>query len=56
MKILVTGGAGYFSRSVDDVPAIADSAIQFFVDAGEARAFAIQNTWGARFDAAKLLA
>ena len=54
---LRAGECGVFiTQSVSDVPAIADSAIQFCGDAGDASAFAIQNTWEARFDAAKLLA
>jgi len=53
---LRAGERGVFiTRSSGDVPAIADSAIQFFGDAGDARAFAVQNTWEARFDAARLL-
>lgn len=53
---LRAGERGVFiAQSVGDVPAIADSAIQFFGDADDASAFAIQNTWEARFDAANLL-
>lgn len=53
---LRTGERGVFiTQSVSDAPAMADSAIQFCGDAGDASAFAIQNTWEARFDAAKLL-
>ena len=53
---LRTGERGVFiTQSVSDAPAMADSAIQFCGDAGDASAFAIQNTWEARFDAANLL-
>ncbi len=53
---LRAGERGVFiTQSVSDIPVMADSAIQFFGDAGDASAFAIQNTWEARFDAAKLL-
>jgi len=53
---LRAGECGVFiTQSVSDAPAMADSAIQFCGDAGDASAFAIQNTWEARFDAAKLL-
>ncbi|WP_211256828.1 glycosyltransferase family protein [Gulbenkiania indica] len=53
---LRAGERGVFiTLTVSDVPAMADSAIQFFGDAGDASVFAIQNSWEARFDAAKLL-
>lgn len=45
----------FITRSLSDVPAMAYSAIQFLGDAVEAGTFAIQNSWEARFDAAKLL-
>lgn len=53
---LRAGERGIFiTQSVSDIPAMADSAVLFCEDADEASAFAIQNTWEARFDAAKLL-
>jgi glycosyltransferase involved in cell wall biosynthesis len=55
MSLRVGEGGVFITQSVSDVPAMADSAIQFFRDAGDASAFAIQNTWEARFDAANLL-
>jgi len=45
----------FITKSVIDIPALADSAILFCRDADDASAFAIHNTWGARFDAAKIL-
>jgi glycosyltransferase involved in cell wall biosynthesis len=45
----------FIVQSVRDVPAIVDSAIQFCGNAAKANSFAIQNTWEARFDSAKLL-
>lgn len=52
---LRAGERGVFiTQSVSDIPAMADSAVQFCGDADDASAFAIQNTWEARFDAANL--
>jgi len=53
---LRAGECGVFiTRSISDVPTTADTAIQFCGNAGDASAFIIQNAWGARFDAAKIL-
>lgn len=53
---LRAGERGVFiTQSVSDIPAMANSAIQFDSDADDASEFAVQNTWEARFDAAKLL-
>lgn len=53
---LRAGGCGVFiTQSVSDIPAMADSAIQFCGDANDTIAFAIHNTWEARFDSANLL-
>jgi len=53
---LRAGERGVFiAQSVGDIPAMADSAIQFIGDAGDTSVFAIQNSWEARFDAAKIL-
>ncbi len=45
----------FVSQSANDVATLAESAIEFNSDAGETHAFAVKNTWEARFDAAKLL-
>lgn len=53
---LRAGEPGIFiTQSVTDIPIMANSALQFYRDADDAKAFAIQNTWEVRFDAAKLL-
>ena len=53
---LRAGERGVFiTQSVSDIPAMANSAIQFDSDADDASEFAVQNIWEARFDAAKLL-
>lgn len=53
---LRAGQCGVFiSQAVSDVAAMAHAAIQFCADAGDTSAFAIQNNWEARFDAANLL-
>jgi glycosyltransferase involved in cell wall biosynthesis len=53
---LRAGERGVFiTQSVSDVPAMADAAIQFDGDADDTSEFVVQNTWGARFNAAKLL-
>lgn len=51
-----SGEHGVFvTQSESDVAAIAEVALQFKGDAGEDQAFAQENTWEARFDAARLL-
>lgn len=45
----------FISQSMSDVPALAESAVKFSSDKSDASAFAVQNTWGAHFDAAKIL-
>ncbi|MBB5020525.1 glycosyltransferase involved in cell wall biosynthesis [Chitinivorax tropicus] len=44
----------FITHSAHDVSGVADAAIQFGRDVGDASAFAVQNTWEARFDAAEL--
>lgn len=51
-----SGERGVFiTQSERDVAAMAEVALQFKGDAGVDRAFAQENTWEARFDAARLL-
>lgn len=51
-----SGERGVFiTQSERDVSAMAEVALQFKGDAGVDRAFAQENTWEARFDAARLL-
>lgn len=51
-----SGERGVFiTQSERDVSAMAEAALQFKGDAGVDRAFAQENTWEARFDAASLL-
>lgn len=51
-----SGECGVFiTRSEKDVSEMAEVALQFKGDAGVDRKFAQENTWGARFDAARLL-
>lgn len=45
----------FIVRSPGEEPAVLESALCFDGDAGDARIFALQNTWEARFDAARLL-
>lgn len=44
----------FISKSLNDLPNIVESAIQFTHDADEASTFAEKNTWEARFDATRL--
>ena len=55
MKLRVGEQGVFITHFLSDIPVMADSAIQFLEDESDANAFAIQNTWEARFDAAKLL-
>ena len=55
MSLRVGERGVFITQSSSDVHAMADAAIQFDSDADDAIAFAIQNTWEARFDAAKIL-
>lgn len=51
-----SGERGVFiTQSENDVSAMAEVALQFKGDAGVDRAFAQENSWEARFDAARLL-
>jgi hypothetical protein len=51
-----SGVSGVFiSQSDSDAASLAEAALRFERDSGRARAFALQNAWEARFDAAKLL-
>lgn len=53
---LRAGERGVFITQIEaDVPAMAEAALQFKGGTGVDRAFAQENTWEARFDAAKLL-
>lgn len=45
----------FISRSVSDIPAIADAALQFLDNADDVDTFATQNTWEHRFDTANIL-
>lgn len=50
-----SGLSGVFiSHSRNDLVALAEAALQYEPDVDEARAFALQHSWDARFDAAKL--
>ncbi|WP_411392382.1 glycosyl transferase [Pseudomonas sp. MPB23] len=44
----------FISHSLSDITVLAKAALQCGRDADEARAFALQHSWDARFDAAKL--
>lgn len=45
----------FISQYTNDVPVIADAAIQYDKNTENSNEFAVQNTWESRFDAAKLL-
>lgn len=50
-----SGQSGVFiSHSLNDLAALAEAALQCERNSDEARAFALQHSWEARFDAAKL--
>ena len=55
MSLRVGEQGVFITHLLSDIPAMADSALQFLEDASDARTFANQNTWEVRFDAAKLL-
>ena len=45
----------FITRSKGEIPAVTGAALRFFEDAGNARVFALQNSWEARFNEAKIL-
>lgn len=55
MHLRATERGVFISRSLADIPAIADAALQFFDNADDINAFATQNTWEHRFDDAQIL-
>ena len=55
MSLRVGEQGVFITHFLSDIPVMVDSALQFLEDESNARTFATQNTWEARFDAAKLL-
>jgi len=54
MSLRVGEGGVFITKSASDVPAMVLSAIQFNSGTRDGKAFAAQNTWEVRFDAARL--